>query len=712
MRAIVLPLAGASATLLAGNPISRVVDLLKGLADKLSADAKEEQKLYNKYECWCTTTLREKTAAISAAEVQITAKNNYIEELDSGRVEMTSERSGLEEQIQTLKSDIKTLDDERTADAAKFAEASLEATQTIDALKLAIPKLDSAISGHTEGVFFAFSDGLAHAIRRSSDRLSEQDARFFDELTTEDDPNAKGTNWDQKKLNRKATFKMAYKARSQKIRQILVDLQEATQAQLDDITATENAAITSYSGVRTAKKAELTAAVSAKNTGAEEAAARAKAKQQAQDEVSALRTGKTDDERFKSQTELSCKNKATEFAARSADRKEEIASVNEAISILHNDDARDVLNRSRGFVQLSSRSQSSRCVKKRAQLAAVALEKIQTRSFALTALASMVQRAGTSMRNEAFANILAQIEKMVTNLRAEQDSDLQKKEDCEAQRSNSTIQAKELSQTIDNNEARIEELKSDNTRLQQEVLDTQEEISQLQEQKKELKNERDAEHAEFLTSKLDDETAASLVQQAYDVLNARRRALNGESAPVTTSGAPPSAAQGRLNLEIAGGATKLLQQAPPPPPATFSGSYKGSRGETGGILTLLQTLKEDIEKDITKAVAEEQAAVASYTHTMADLASAITAKNAMITTTEGTIADNEEEISNRKTTISNDDSTLQGTMNLLKQITPGCDFIAVQYPTRTENRNKELDGLKKAKAILQGATMPSLLQGC
>mmetsp|Transcript_76165 Transcript_76165/g.203573 ORF Transcript_76165/g.203573 Transcript_76165/m.203573 type:complete len:187 (+) Transcript_76165:68-628(+) len=179
MRAIILPLAGASATLLAGNPISRVVDLLKGLADKLSAEAKQEQKLYNKYECWCTTILREKTAAIAAAEVQITAQNNYIEELDSGRVEMTSERSSLEEQIQTLKSDIKNLGDERTAAAAKFDKASLEASQTIAALDLAIPKLDSAIAGHTEGVFFAFSDGLAHAIRRSSDRLSEQDARFF-----------------------------------------------------------------------------------------------------------------------------------------------------------------------------------------------------------------------------------------------------------------------------------------------------------------------------------------------------------------------------------------------------------------------------------------------------------------------------------------------------------------------------------------------------
>mmetsp|Transcript_76165 Transcript_76165/g.203570 ORF Transcript_76165/g.203570 Transcript_76165/m.203570 type:complete len:541 (+) Transcript_76165:591-2213(+) len=537
---------------------------------------------------------------------------------------------------------------------------------------------------------------------------------FFDELTAEDDPNAKGTNWDQKKLNRKATFKMDYKARSQKIRQILVDLRDATQAQLDELTAAEQEAITSYNGVRSAKKTELTAAVSAKNTGAEEAAARAKAKQQAQDEVSALSTGKTDDERFKSQTEQSCRDKATEFAARSADRKQEIASVNEAISILHNDDARDVLHRSLGFVQVAARTQERRCVKKRAELAAVALEKVQTRSFALTALASMVQRAGTSNKNQAFGKILAQIDKMVTNLRAEQDSDLQKKEDCDAQRSNSTIQAKELSQTIDNNEARIEELKSENTRLQQEVVDTEEEIKQLQEHKKDLRNEREAEHAEFLTSKLDDETAASLVQQAYDVLNARRRALNGESAPVTTttSTAAPSVVQARLNIATAGGGASLLQQAPPPPPATFSGSYTGARGATGGILTLLQTLKEDIEKDISKAVAEEQEAATCYTRTMTDLANAITAKNSMIAITEGTIADNEEEIGNRRTTIGNDDGTLQGTMNLLKQITPGCDFIAVQYPTRTENRNKELDGLKKAKAILQGATIPSLLQGC
>jgi len=42
-------------------------------------------------------------------------------------------------------------------------------------------------------------------------------------------------------------------------------------------------------------------------------------------------------------------------------------------------------------------------------------------------------------------------------------------------------------------------------------------------------------------------------------------------------------------------------------------------------------------------------------------------------------------------------------LDLLKQITPGCDFIAANYDLRAKNRNLEIDGLKKAKAVLQGA---------
>ena len=42
-------------------------------------------------------------------------------------------------------------------------------------------------------------------------------------------------------------------------------------------------------------------------------------------------------------------------------------------------------------------------------------------------------------------------------------------------------------------------------------------------------------------------------------------------------------------------------------------------------------------------------------------------------------------------------------MDYLKEIAPGCDFIAMNFNIRLTNRQMEVDGLKKAKSILQGA---------
>ena len=42
-------------------------------------------------------------------------------------------------------------------------------------------------------------------------------------------------------------------------------------------------------------------------------------------------------------------------------------------------------------------------------------------------------------------------------------------------------------------------------------------------------------------------------------------------------------------------------------------------------------------------------------------------------------------------------------MDFLKEIAPGCDFIAMNFKMRLTNRQIEKDGLLKAKAILEGA---------
>jgi len=48
--------------------------------------------------------------------------------------------------------------------------------------------------------------------------------------------------------------------------------------------------------------------------------------------------------------------------------------------------------------------------------------------------------------------------------------------------------------------------------------------------------------------------------------------------------------------------------------------------------------------------------------------------------------------------------SLASTMESIQAAIPGCTFISVNFQIRIKNRQLEIDGLKKAKAILGGAS--------
>ena len=45
---------------------------------------------------------------------------------------------------------------------------------------------------------------------------------------------------------------------------------------------------------------------------------------------------------------------------------------------------------------------------------------------------------------------------------------------------------------------------------------------------------------------------------------------------------------------------------------------------------------------------------------------------------------------------------LKVVMKKIKDAEPGCDYFTINYPVRSKNRQIEVDGLHKAKAILAG----------
>merc|ERR1719305_1640855 len=94
--------------------------------------------MYEDFVCWGKSIISQKTETNAAAASRIDELEAYIADLDSGRVELTSERSDLEKEIAGLMSDMETATALRKKENSDFLDAEDEMKKAIAALKSAI----------------------------------------------------------------------------------------------------------------------------------------------------------------------------------------------------------------------------------------------------------------------------------------------------------------------------------------------------------------------------------------------------------------------------------------------------------------------------------------------------------------------------------------------------------------------------------------------
>merc|ERR1719252_187265 len=368
----VLSVSHASSTEDKLNPITRVVELLQGLAKKVEADGKAEEDLFDAYVCWYKTVVSSKKASNAAAADRIESLEAYISDIEAGRVEFTSERTDLEAAIKGLNEEIESATDMREKEHEDYLAAKEEMEKAIAALEQAVEVLAAGTAEKKESSMLSLrreigqleenqhagaSMALQRAVQMGKQFLGKGDAEFLDRVLTGEVPEV-----DWKKLNRKAPFKMKYKARSVKIQKILADMLQTFKDNLADATAKEKEAKAAYEKLMGSKKDELGTAEEALTDGNKEGSARGMAKDEAQQEVDDLKAQiEADEGHIKDVTEAHA-IKLEEWKERKKLRKLEVASINKAIAILNSDDARDTMNasfKSQGYLLLQKSALSS-----------------------------------------------------------------------------------------------------------------------------------------------------------------------------------------------------------------------------------------------------------------------------------------------------------------------------------------------------------------
>lgn len=637
--------------------------------------------MFEEYICWGKKTVDAKTASNSAAESRIEMLKQYIADVDAGRVEFTSERQDLEKEIEELTGDLELAKNMRAQETKDYEVAKEEMTKATTALTSAIDVLEkatqekkSALVAVKTAVHQGFAERAAEgaslnlAVNLGEKFLTKGDALFLRRLLTAEVPTP-----DWKKLNRKATFKMSYKARSGNIQSVLKKLLSTFQANLNDATAKEEASQKSYETLKGTKDGQLTAAQESLTKMESEMGARGMSKADATKEVGDLETQVTNDKTFIGETQTAMATKTTEWKARSQLRAGELKAISEAVAILSSDDAKDNFKKSlasQGFLFLQT-SQKSKLVARASQQIQQLAQR--TRDMQLMTLLANVQ-AGR------FDAVVTAIDKMVASLKEAETADLTNKEDCEKTRMEDVRDAVLGGRAMDDLTDSITSLMQQIKDLNAELEKTKAELKKAQEEMAEATKLRNAEKAEWLTSDGEDKEASETVGQAMAVLEKFYKDNNLVFAQ-----------------------KQSVVQAPLPPPATWEGDYKGKTGENAGIIGILKLCQEDMDKDRASAKASEDEAQTAYDKIKEAFEAQEAVLNTAIGDLSGQIGDKESAKVADETSRKTKSGELDATMKKIKNADAGCEYIEVNYPIRVQNRQIEIDGLLKAKAILQGA---------
>merc|ERR1719199_1164993 len=559
--------------------------------------------------------------------------------------------------------------------------------KAIAALESAVATLETAQSNGT--ALNSMSTELKKIAKLGSAFLAKKDVDgLMKALQPSDVPDA-----DWEKLNREATFKQKYASRSGNILDILKDMTATFIDNRDAAIEAEEKAVENFDALMGSKNDQLDAAKQALLDKSKEKGARAEALSTSKAEKED-REGQNDrDTVFLADTKSACETKAEEWAERVRLRTAEIASINEAISVLRSDDARDTFKKSfdsQGFLQ-TSMTKKHHHTRRSLALSAIrkaAVKSKDARMQALVTTLSMEEPAEEVNMADPFKDVIASVDTMLSELKQEEADDLAKKEHCEKERTEKTQEAKMTSKEIDTNSETIDRLTAEIAAANKSIVAIEEEIADLNSELQDASDTRAKETAKFTADKADDESAVGLIETAVAALEKFYTDNNLGLMQVRRSGQP---------FVEAG-------EAPTPPPSTFEGDYTGSQGENAGITAILTMIKEDIKKDIAKAEAEEAASVTAFEKFEADTAASVEKLSSTKSDLESSIAADEESITQEKGERTTNQETLDSTLTFLKELAPGCDFIAVNFETRLKNRQIEMDGLNQAKAVLQGAS--------
>jgi len=695
--------APAVATTVGANPVRKVVNLLQAMQKKVEAEGEVEKELYEKYMCYCKNGGADLGASIAAAEEKIPAVTSDIE---AGEAKLSQAKSDLK-QAQTDRASAKDAMEEATAirkkEAAEYAQYKADADTNVVAIAKAVAALEKGMAGSF------LQTPSATVLRHLAGKVSLPES-------------------DQQTLLAFLSQGENYAPQSGEITGVLKQMGDTMAADLADATKVEEEAIANYEALMAAKTKEVkvtTATVEAKTTQIGELGVDiVQMKEDVADTAAALK----DDNKFLAELEKGCATKTGEWQARSKTRAEELVALADTVKVLNDDDALDLFKKTLPSasasllqVQVSSSALRARALATLRQAVKVANGQDKP-GLELLTMALTGKRSGN---RGGFDEVLKMIDEMVEVLKREQQDDNDKKEYCGKQFDLSDDKKKELERTVKLEDNAIATAKESIATLTEEIASLIAGIKKLDKSVAEATEQRKEENSEYKALVASDTAAKQVLAWAKNRLNKfynpklykapPKKELSAEDRIYSNQGMELSTAAPSGTADTIIATASLVQiraheqkEAPAAPPATWD-AYAKKSGSSTGVISMIDLLISDLEKELTEAKTEEKDAQADYEQLMKDAADKRTTDSKSLSEKQSAKADTEAALQDHEATRFAGLKELMATEKYIASLHAECDWLVQYFDVRKEARAGEVGSLTKAKAVLSGADY-SLIQ--
>jgi len=295
-----------------------------------------------------------------------------------------------------------------------------------------------------------------------------------------------------------------------------------------------------------------------------------------------------------------------------------------------------------------------------------------------------LQLLAESVQIDSFTKVKAAIDKMVAELNAQQQDEVEHRDWCKTELAQNERSTAEQYDKKENLEAEISDLKSTIERLTKEIKVKTQEIAEMQKQMKKASEIREGEAAEFQQAVVDNQITQQILTKAL-----------GRMKEFYALAQVSSHQPGAPHIQTSGTHTD-----PGNGPARFSKYEKSAKG--GQVVDMIETIIADARKAEDEMHAAEINAASAYETFMKDSNAAIEKYQAGIMDMTESKAKAEESRVMAEGDLKATMRQLEGLNGELGDLKLSCDFLLKNFDARQESRATEIAALREAKAILSG----------